>query len=77
MDGLAVETLRAFLALDQSPLRRERHAFVARATTELGAPSPANRRAAEQRLETFGEAIAETFFPEGTSGKDFPTFPGS
>ena len=77
MGSLAEETLRSLLALDQSPLRRERHAFVARATTEMGAPSPANRRAAEERLESFGETIAGALVPAGSQGKEFPTFPGS
>jgi EpsI family protein len=75
-DGLAGEALRSLAALDQSPLRRSRHAVVVRVTTELGAPSARNRREAEERLSSFSAAIRDLLDPLGTAGKDFPVFSG-
>jgi EpsI family protein len=74
MQGLAGEVFRSLVALDQSPLRRSRHAVVVRVTTELGAPSIRNRQAAEKRLEDFSEAIWVFLSPLGTAGKSFPVF---
>jgi EpsI family protein len=74
-DGILAESLRSLMALDQSPFRRSRHTVVVRTTTEMGAPSPQNRRRAEERLARFSAAISGALDPLGTAGKDFPVFP--
>ncbi len=74
LGGLAGEALRSLAALDQSPLRRSRHALVVRVTTELGAPSARNRQAAEERLADFSAAMWARLDPLGTAGKKFPVF---
>jgi len=56
-DPLIWEILRAWLATDQSPLRRPDGAWVVRLSTDVVAPSPEEREAAEARLRGFAEAL--------------------
>lgn len=54
--GLASETLRALLALDQSPFRRPQPARVIRVATTI-APGPIERAEGEARLEEFASSL--------------------
>ncbi len=54
--GLASETLRALLALDQSRFRRPQPARMIRVETELG-PTPIDREEAEAKLRAFAASL--------------------
>ncbi len=73
--GVLGESLRAFLALDRSPVRRDRLGLVVRLSTELAGPGASGQAEAERILGAFSEAIAPALTPLGGPGKDFHDFP--
>jgi len=64
--GLADEVARTLLALDSSPLRRERLAVVVRMSTPLDDPGAASRAAAEDRLSEIYESLRDPLRRFGT-----------
>ena len=66
MDSLALEVLRALLAIDQSPLGRSERPRVIRIGTRVGVGALGEAEA-DRRLRAFAEALAEAL-PAGESG---------
>lgn len=67
--GPADELLRHLLALDSSPLRREREGVVVRLTTELGQSENDGFPRATRRLEGFATAVWPSVAPLGSGGR--------
>jgi exosortase len=71
VDGLAGETLRALLALDQSPFRREEGAHVILVSTGVSARADGVREA-HTELQDFFDLVAPSLWPARTPSAEDP-----